>query len=344
MFDVHESEAATGLAYPEPSHPIAEGFMQRDHHRVYWHEYGNPGGEPVIFLHGGPGAGSKARHARFFNPRKYRVVMFDQRGCGRSEPRAQDDPRALDANTTLDLVGDIVALRAARGLAEPAHIFGGSWGSTLALAYAIQHTADIKTLILRGIFRSRKPDLDYFYQGNATTYPAGIDRPGTYLSYPEAWAPFVETIAQEKRGNMIQAYAEIFNATSHPRLEEAAKAWSVWEGATSYLSPGPNLADHEDPEFAKAFARLENHYFTHQAFFPSPDYLLDHAPDYAHLPIHIVQGRFDQVCPRFQADQLVAALRRAAPGRPPHYVVTTAGHSAFEPETARALTRIMDDL
>ena len=297
-----------------------------------------------MFLHGGPGGGSTRKHARFFNPWRYRIILFDQRGCGRSVPNAQDAPAALEHNTTDDLIDDINALREHRHITGPMHVFGGSWGSTLALAYAIKHPENVKTLILRGIFLCRRQDLDYFYQGNATTYPIANGAPGTYLFYPEAWKDFVLAIPPAKRGNMIAAYAEIFSDPANPNLEAAARAWSVWEGLTSYLSPSKDTKEYEDPAFARVFAKIENHYFMNGAFFPTANYLLENTARIAHLPIYIVQGRFDQVCPRFQADELVAALTQANPAARIKYVVTLAGHSQFEPETARALTEIMDNL
>ena len=343
--------------YPEPDERVAEGWLpvSPGPHRIYWHEYGTPEGEPVIFVHGGPGGGTSPKQARFFNPRRYRIILFDQRGCGKSQPRVGDQAPdiALEHNTTPDLIADIEALRAHLGITAKMHVFGGSWGSTLSLAYAIRHPENVKTLILRGIFLCRRKDLDFFYQGNAHLYasdPYDTSIPGSYLVYPEAWQKFVEIIPEEERGDMVAAYARIFGTPGHPRVDEAATAWSVWEGTTSYLTPESDLSSYAEPEFAKTFAKIENHYFLNGAFLDSTDrdnnYLLEHAGAIAgaQIPVYIVQGQFDQVCPRFQADELVAALRKADPGVKLRYVVTTAGHSQFDRETLKALTEIMDEL
>jgi proline iminopeptidase len=262
------------------------------------------------------------------------------------------DP-ALRDNTTAHLIHDIEALRKHLGVHGPMHVFGGSWGSTLSLAYAIKHPQNVKTLILRGIFLCRRKDLDYLYQGNARIYdenPLDTSIPGTYLFYPEAWKRFVEAIAPEDRGDMVKAYSEIFENPGHPKLEEAATAWSVWEGVTSYLAADKDSSSYSDPEFAKTFARIENHYFMHGAFFDGNNrdnnYLLEQAGVIAKakIPVYIVQGQFDQVCPRFQADDLVAALKRADPDIKLKYVVTIAGHSQYDLETMQALTEMMDSL
>lgn len=343
--------------YPEPDEMTAEGWLAvGSGHRMYWHEYGNPRGEPVLFVHGGPGGGTKPKQARFFNPRRYRIILFDQRGCGKSEPSAGDkDPKkaaaALKHNTTNDLISDIEALRKHLHIDPPMHVFGGSWGSTLSLAYAIKHPENVKTLVLRGIFLCRRKDLDYFYQGNAAAYrdkPDDISIPGAYMFYPEAWKKFVEVIDHSERSDMVKAYSKIFNGPPGERLEKAAKAWSAWEGFTSYLKPEDDLSSYEDPEFAKTFARIENHYFMAGAFLGSTNrdnnYLLENVRKIAHLPIYIVQGRYDQVCPRFQADDLVAALKQANPAIKLEYHITTAGHSQYERETSKVLTEIMDKL
>lgn len=344
--------------YPEPDELTAEGWLAVDHgHRIYWHEYGMPNGQPVIFLHGGPGGGTKPKQARFFNPKRYRIILFDQRGCGKSEPNAGDKDHkkasaALKHNTTQDLIHDIEALRKHLRIKDPMHVFGGSWGSTLSLAYAIAHPESVKTLILRGIFLCRRKDLDYFYQGNAAIYrdkPDDTSIPGAYLFYPEAWKKFVEVIEPAERRDMVQAYSRIFTTASGERLENAAKAWSVWEAVTSNLVSEKDLTSYEDPEFAKTFAKIENHYFMGGAFLGGStnrdnNYLLENVGRIAHLPIYVIQGRYDQVCPRFQADELVAALKKANPSVKLDYRVTTAGHSQYEKETLSALTGIMDSL
>ncbi|HXK04308.1 MAG TPA: prolyl aminopeptidase [Verrucomicrobiae bacterium] len=342
--------------YPEPDEMVGSGWLPvASGHEIYWHEYGNPLGEPVMFLHGGPGGGTSPKQARFFNPRRYRIILFDQRGCGKSRPTvASPDPQTASAalvdNTTDHLIADIEALRAHLGVKGPMHVFGGSWGSTLSLAYAIRYPDSVKTLILRGIFLCRRKDLDYFYQGNAQVWDpqtGDTSLPGTYLFFPEAWKTFVEVIEPAKRGDMVKAYAEIFEDSKHPRLQEAATAWSVYEGSTSYLAPEKDLSSYAEPEFALAFARIENHYFMNGAFLGGTNrdnnYLLENAGVIAKakIPVYIVQGQFDQVCPRFQADDLYAALKDKTKVT---YVVTTAGHSQFDRETAKALTEIMDKL
>jgi proline iminopeptidase len=354
---MHHSNSAADdqdWKYSEPDELVNDGWLPvGSGHEIYWHEYGTPHGEPVMFLHGGPGGGTKPKQARFFNPRRYRIILFDQRGCGKSRPNAGDKnsdtaAAALKDNTTDHLIKDIEALRSHLGFKAPIHMFGGSWGSTLALAYAIKFPQCVKTLILRGIFLCRQRDLDYFYQGNAATYnarPIDSSVSGAHLFYPDAWKKYVSVIADKDRGNMVRAYAKIFDNPAHPDLERAVKAWSGWEDVTSNLAP--EEGGHANPQFARAFARLENLYFMNGGFLDGKkcdnNYLLDNVRKIARLPIYIVQGRFDQVCPRYQADELVAALREAN-AKSVKYIVTTAGHSQYERETMQALTKIMDDL
>ena len=350
--------------YPQPK-LVKEGNLsvsEHPPHTIAWQEYGNPKGEPVMFLHGGPGGGCAPFLARFFDPERYRIILLDQRGCGKSRPSAADNNPlpALENNTTGHLIGDMDALRSELGIRGKMHLFGGSWGSTLALAYAIEHPENVESMVLRGIFLCRKQDLDYFYQGNAATYeknPNDHSVPGAYLMYPEAWKRFVEIIPPEKRGDMIKAYAAIFshipaNDVEHARLTEAAKAWSVWEGVSSYLSQDlSDLGKFEEPEFAKAFARIENHYFMNGAFLGgksgepnrSNNYILEHADRIKDIPIRIVHGRADQVCPLFQAEELVEALKKAD-AKDMQYTITPAGHSMLELENCLALTRAMDEL
>ena len=341
--------------YPEPDTVLNKGWIDvGDGHQIFYHEYGVSGGTPVLFVHGGPGGGTKPKQTRFFNPRRYRIILFDQRGCGQSIPNAGDaDPavaaQALKNNTTPHLIADIEKLRSHLGIKKWL-VFGGSWGSTLALAYAIQHAPCVTGLILRGIFLCRRKDIDYFYQGNAAMFAADqfdARLPGTYLFYPNPWKRFVERIEVSKRGDMVSAYNEIFSDPQHPDLESAARDWSVWEGATSNLVADQDLSSFEDAQFAKAFAGIENHYFMSGGFLGSTsrdqNYILENADKIAHLQIYVVQVIYDLVCPRFQADELVAAVAGAG-GRVKRYVLTTAGHSQFEGETAQALTEIMDGL
>jgi len=331
-------------------------------HRISWAEYGNPHGEPVLFVHGGPGGGTAPFMARYFDPARYRVILFDQRGCGQSTPSAKQDDAgpALTDNTTAHLIADINKLRAARNITGRMHVFGGSWGSTLSLAYAIAHPRAVANLVLRGIFLCRRKDIDFFYQGNAATFEAAPDDtriPGTYMTFPEAWADFVQVIPQAQRHDMVAAYARIFSqkpagAEELARQVEAARAWSVWEGMTSFLAQ--DISDRGkfgDSAFAKAFARIENHYFMNGAFLGggageanrANNYLIENAAALTGIPVHIVHGRYDAVCPMFQADELVAALKASGHTRI-DYRRTPAGHSMTERENCLALTAIMDGL
>ncbi len=339
----------------------ASGWMDASaQHRIYWEEYGNPQGEPVLFVHGGPGGGTSPVMARFFDPKRYRIILFDQRGCGKSTPSAAaaDATPALTENTTAHLIEDIVNLRKLLGISGKMHVFGGSWGSTLSLAYAIAHPETVQTLILRGIFLCRSKDLDFFYQGNAATYGDGNDTsfPGTYLCYPEAWKSYVEVIPKSERGDMVKAYAKRFAIAPKNKDEEeyatvVATAWSVWEGVTSYLAPDTEAySKFADSEFARAFARIENHYFMNGAFLGGSgegnrdqNYLLAHCDRLKDIPVAIVHGRYDLVCPLFQAEELVAALKQAG-NTQIDYRVTNASHSMMERENHKALVDIMDHL
>ncbi|HXC40773.1 MAG TPA: prolyl aminopeptidase [Burkholderiales bacterium] len=338
--------------YKLPTMPIAEGHLSvsaNPRHSVYWHEYGNPDGECVLFIHGGPGGGTSAEDARFFNPKRYRAILFDQRGCGRSSPNIIEDPvGALLNNTTDHLIQDIEALRLSRGIDCPLKIFGGSWGSTLALAYAMKYPLNVEALILRGIFLCRKKDIDYIYQGNAAKYdsdPFDTSLPGTYLYFPEAWRAFVGIIEPTARKDMVAAYSKILLSPQfNPEFKLlAAQRWSAWEGAASYLSP-TKIEQFLEPNFAMTFALIENHYFSNTGFLSTPssrNYLIENANKLSSIPVHIVQGRYDQLCPRAQADELVAALGGTGIV---NYVLTTAGHSANERETVKELTYVMDYL
>lgn len=322
-------------------------------HRLYWEEYGNPAGEPVMFLHGGPGGACSPEMARFFDPARYRVILFDQRGCGKSEPNvaAAGPAVALAKNTTADLIGDIVKLRDALGIAGPMHVFGGSWGSTLAMAYAIAHPDHCASLILRGIFLGAPEDLDYLYQGNAATWhaaPYALTAPGAYIHYPDEWAALLAVLTPEERTDVMASYKAIFdmvpaNDAERERQLHAALTWSLWEGVISNMIPeAAATGKFGDADFALCFAQIEAHYFANSLFI-APGHLLGNADVLACIPVHIVHGRFDQVCPLTQASRLVAALRGAG-AEPASYVITNAGHSAMERENALALTAIMDGL
>lgn len=240
--------------YPA-AEPLRNGLLQVDHdpdHRLYWEEYGNPAGEPVIVLHGGPGGACAPVMARYFDPGRYRIVLFDQRGCGKSEPTvASAGPAvALANNATPHLIEDINRLRAALGIEGRMHVFGGSWGSTLAMAYAIAHPHHCANLILRGIFLGAAEDLDFMYQGNAATFedaPFALTAPGAYVSYPEAWRRFLAPIAPAERGDVMKAYKAIFDRVPSTKQEReqqlaAALAWSIWKAPSPMRSPTSTTA------------------------------------------------------------------------------------------------------
>lgn len=354
----------TEWRYPDAA-PNASGFLDTGSkvgHKLYWEEYGNPSGEPVMFLHGGPGGGCNPFMARFFDPKRYRVILFDQRGCGKSTPNAADadSTPALTDNTTAHLIDDINKLKSDRGITGKMHVFGGSWGSTLSLAYAIAHPENVESLILRGIFLCRRKDLDYLYQGNAATIAAKPDdtsEPGAYQMYPEAWEDFVSVIPEVERHDMVAAYARIFammpqNGAEKQMQNRAAIAWSVWEGLTSYMAQDTsNLGKFADADFARTFARIENHYFMNGAFLGGGsgeanrdnNFIIDNIDRLNGIPTYIVHGRFDVVCPVFQADELVAAFHRAGNNKV-EFHRTMAGHAQLERENYLTLVDIMDKL
>jgi proline iminopeptidase len=306
--------------YP-PLEPYRVGRLKvSEVHDLYFEESGNPKGKPAVFLHGGPGGGTDPKQRRFFHPERYRIVLFDQRGCGQSTPHA-----SLEDNTTWHLVADIEALRAHLGI-ERWQVFGGSWGSTLALAYAEKHPERVTELVLRGIFLLRRQEIDWFYQR------------GTSAIYPDAWEAYVGHIPEAERGDLLAAYYQrLTHADPAVRLA-AAKLWSGWEGATSKLVPDADFRSHfEEDAVALAMARLEAHYFVHHGFLETDDQLLRDVARIRHLPGVIVQGRYDVVC----ALESAWALHRAWPEA--DLVITPdSGHSAFEPPNSRALVAATD--
>ncbi|UKK85997.1 prolyl aminopeptidase [Sphingopyxis sp. BSN-002] len=341
--------------YPQPP-CLNFGWLEVDieaGHRIYWEEYGNPDGEPVMFLHGGPGGACAPVMARFFDPKRYRVILFDQRGCGKSEPNvaAAGPAAALRNNTTADLIGDIVKLREELEIEGRMHVFGGSWGSTLAMAYAIAHPGHCASLILRGIFLGAAEDLLYLYQGNAATWdadPYGLTAPGAYINYPDEWAELLEVLTPDERGDVMKSYKAIFDMVPATDAEKekqlrAALTWSLWEGVISNMVPETaDTGKFGDADFALCFAQIEAHYFDNDLFI-EPGHFFDNIGVLASIPVHIVHGRFDEVCPLTQASRLAAALRGVG-AEPATYVVTNAGHSAMERDNALALTAIMDGL
>ncbi|WP_280193142.1 prolyl aminopeptidase [Nocardia farcinica] len=310
--------------YP-PIEPFDSGMLDvGDGQRVYWEVSGNPEGKPVVFLHGGPGGGTAPLHRRFFDPACYRIVLFDQRGCGRSTPHIADGAD-LSVNTTWHLVADIEALREHLGV-ERWQVFGGSWGSTLALAYAQRHPERVTEMVLRGVFLLRRKEIDWYYNGAAG-----------YV-YPDEWEKFLAPVpAGERDGDLVAAYHRLLHSPDPAVVERAAVAWSVWEGSTSSLLPHPDrVAETAEPRFAIAFARIENHYFRHGGFLAEGQLLRD-IDRIAHLPVEIVQGRHDIVCPAVSAWE----LHRAWPGSRLH-IVDDAGHAANEAGIVHHLVEATD--
>lgn len=290
-----------------------------DGHRLYVEESGRPDGIPALFLHGGPGAGCESAHRRFFDPERYRIVLFDQRGCGRSAPHA-----VLESNTTWDLVADIERIRERLGI-ERWLVFGGSWGSTLALAYAQTHPERVLALVVRGIFLCRDEEIRWFYQEGANWV------------FPDYWRDFLAPIAPQERDDLLGAYHRRLTGENELARMAAAKAWSIWEGRTATLLANPDIQAHfADPHLALSLARIECHYFVNHAFF-RPNQLLEDAGRLAGIPGVIVQGRYDLICPMRSAWD----LHRAWPGSELR-VVPDAGHSAFEPGIRAALVEATD--
>lgn len=306
--------------YP-PIEPYRTGSLQVSPlHRIYFEESGNPAGKPVLFVHGGPGGGTEPKQRRFFDPQAYRIILFDQRGCGKSTPHA-----SLVENDTWSLVADMEQLREYLGV-DQWLLFGGSWGSTLSLAYAQTHPGRVSGLVLRGIFLIRKWEIDWFYQE------------GCSRMFPDAWEQYLAPIPLEERGDLLQAYHRRLTSADLAVRQEAARAWSVWEGRTSTLLPNPELiARTSGDAFSLAFARIECHYFVHGAFFRSDNQLLEDVVKIRHLPAVIVQGRYDVVCPAQSAWE----LHRAWP-ESKLVIVPDAGHSANEPGITSALIEATD--
>jgi proline iminopeptidase len=289
-------------------------------HELYFEESGNPKGKPVVFLHGGPGGGTEPKHRRYFDPAAYRIVLFDQRGCGRSTPFA-----SLEDNTTWDLVADIEKLRIHLGI-DSWQVFGGSWGSTLALAYAETHPERVTELVLRGIFLLRAEEIRWFYQEGASWV------------FPDAWEAFRDHIPEAERGDMLRAYYARLTSPDLAVQREAAKIWSVWEGRTSCLVPNAELiARTAGDDFALAFARIEAHYFVHDGWLGGERALLRNVDRIRRIPGVIAQGRYDVVCPAKSAWD----LHRAWPESDLR-IVPDAGHAASEPGIVHELVSATD--
>ncbi len=295
--------------YPEIEAYKTEYLKASSLHEIYMEQSGNPDGQPIIFLHGGPGGGVDAKQRRLFDPSHYRIILFDQRGAGKSKPHAE-----LEENTTWDLVHDMELIRKHLGIRNWI-VFGGSWGSTLALAYAIKHPARVRGLILRGIFLCRKQEIDWFYQSGASNI------------FPDVWDEYLAAIPEEERGDLVKAYHKRLTSEDPKVKLDAALAWSKWEAATSRLFPSPDLIKNfEREDLAIAFARIENHYFTNNAFFESDNFLLENVDKIQNIPGVIVQGRYDVVCPATSAWE----LHKAWPLSQLH-LIPDAGHSVWEP-------------
>ena len=307
--------------YP-PIEPFNSGYMERDGHQIYYEQCGNPNGKPAVFLHGGPGGGGSIAVRRFFNPEKYNIVIFDQRGCGRSMPHG-----CLENNTTWDLVDDIEALKNMLEI-ETWLVFGGSWGSTLSLAYSQTYPTSVSEMVLRGIFMLRKKELDWFYQEGASKI------------FPEAWEKFLEPIDVSQHDNLMSAYHKIFASDDEDKKLSAAIAWSVWEGSTSSLSYNPDMANSfSDPKFALAFALIENHYFVNKGFLEHENQLIETGIDIIrHIPTTIVQGRYDIVCPMTTAWELSKNWPEAK-----LIIAPSSGHTAFEKEITHELIKATNE-
>jgi len=305
--------------YPQIRPNTSTMLSVGDGHRLYVEECGKPDGLPVLFVHGGPGGGCRETDRCFFDPEKYRIILFDQRGCGRSTPHS-----SLEANTTGHLIADIELLRTHLGI-DKWVVFGGSWGSTLALLYTQTHPETVLGLILRGIFLCRPRDIQWFYQSGAS-----------YI-FPDYWKDFVGQIAPKDRGDMVAAYYRQLTSDNELERMGAAKAWSLWEGRCATLNPNPATVNHfSSPRFALALARIEAHYFINQCFV-RPNQILENAAKLADIPGVIVHGRYDIVCPVEQAVALADVWPKAE-----LEIIRDAGHASSEPGITDALVKATD--
>lgn len=306
--------------YPEIEPYKTHRLKVSELHEIYIEEVGNPQGKPIVFVHGGPGGGISPDYRRFFDPKLWRVILFDQRGCGKSTPFSE-----LKDNTTWDLVSDMEKIRELMQIKQWT-VFGGSWGSTLALAYAITHPDKVKGLILRGIFLLRELEIKWFYQEGASHI------------YPDAWDHYLAAIPENERHDLVTAYHRRLTSPDKKVREAASKAWSVWEGSTSKLFTDPKFIEHfAADEFADAFARIECHYFMNKGFFKEDGWLLKNAHKISHIPTWIVHGRYDVVCPITSAWE----LHKVMPGSK-LFITPDAGHSATEPGNKSKLIEATD--
>ncbi|WP_439141698.1 prolyl aminopeptidase [Planktotalea sp.] len=313
-------KSAVQYLYP-PIDPFDQRMMEMPGgHNIYVEQCGNPDGIPVIVLHGGPGGGCSPAMRRYFDPSVYRVVLFDQRGCGRSRPHA-----SVENNTTWDLVADIERIRDALDIKQFI-VFGGSWGATLALIYAETHPDSVTHLVLRGVFLAMQRELDWFYGGGAGQF------------WPETWANFVKLVPEDERDDFIGAYHRRLFSGDYQLETRFAKAWSSWENALASVYSNGRSGD-APGEYARAFARLENHYFVHGAFLESDGWILDNVDRISHIPSVIVQGRYDMICPPKSAYDLAQNWPNAD-----IRMVRNAGHALSEPGISAELVRAMDQI
>ena len=293
------------------------GYLKKGVHEIYYEQCGNPKGKPAIFLHCGPGGGCGKLSRRFFDPKKYRIILFDQRGCGNSKPHT-----CLEDNTTWHLIEDIESIREELNIKKWL-VFGGSWGSTLAIAYAQKYPKYVSEMVLRGIFMLREKELQWFYQYGASEM------------YPEAWQGFLEEIPEEERSNLIEAYRKIFYGKDKEKKLSAAKAWSKWEASCSFINYNPNaVKDSVNAEFALAFALIENHYFVNKGFLDNENQLLDNIDIIRNIPSIIIQGRYDVVCPPTTAYELHSRWPESE-----LIIAPFSGHSSFEKEITHELVK-----
>jgi proline iminopeptidase len=306
--------------YP-PIEPYRAGVLRvSDLHEIYYEEVGNPKGAPVLFVHGGPGGGIEPSHRRYFDPSHYRVILLDQRGCGQSTPHAE-----LRENTTWDLISDIEKLRKKLEI-EKWFVFGGSWGSTLALLYAETHPEHVRGLCLRGIFLCRKQEINWFYQDGASHI------------FPDVWDQYRDHIPADERHDFVKAYYKRLTSSDRSVRLAAARTWSTWEGATSRLIPDQAMIQHSGEDtFAEAFARIECHYFINGIWMRNDNQILEDVHRIRHIPCEIVHGRYDVVCPVENAWDLKKAWPEAA-----LHIVPDAGHSAREAGILTQLIAIME--
>lgn len=311
---------ATDYLYP-PVEPFDQRVIEVDHgHRLYVEQCGNPEGVPVIVLHGGPGGGCSPAMRRYFDPGHYRVVLFDQRGCGRSRPHA-----SVEANTTWDLVRDIETIREALGI-EKAILFGGSWGAALALIHAITHPERVAHLVLRGVFLMTRAELDWFYGGGAGAF------------HPDLWARFLAPIPQAERGDLIGAYhRRLFSGDLSEEIR-LGRIWSNWENALASVG-GEGYWGEGPADYARAFARLENHYFQNAGFLPEDGWILANRHRIEHIGATLVQGRLDMICPPVSAWKLAQGWERCS-----LRIVPMSGHALSEPGISEALVQVMNAL